>query len=309
LIVTALPLDTPGVTITNTTENSVLTWSAVDGATSYIIDRYEYPGNWYFYTEVTDLTLTYIHQAPFGDGSFTTLRVCSKSGSVTSPYTGELKAYTVPYTPINVTASTDQINKIVLTWSIPAGGIGKNYKYRVYADDSATGAFTYACMGTDIYNTTALTCTITEFSPNVNKYFKVVAVNSAATVESQKSDAISGKEVSDTTLPTATITSVNGIPYTAYMSFTKNTNITISYTITDNTSSATYCGFMMNAGQSVNMSGLWSENPSMGSTRTLPFNGSATFKPPVTGNWNIEIMWKDASNNYARPKLYFNITN
>jgi len=307
LIVVALPLGTPGVTIENSTENSVLTWPAVEDAASYVIQRYEYPGDWVFYQEVTDTTFTYAHEAPLGNGDYVSLRICSKSGSATSSYTGELKAYSLPYTPINVTASTDQINKIVLTWSIPAAAAGKNYKYRVYADDSASGAFTYACMGTDIYNTTALTCTITEFG-TAAKYFKVVAVNSAATVEGEKSDAVSGCEVADTAAPVITITDVNGSAYTAYMSFSTNTSIRINYGVTDNSGgSIIYSGSSMDAGQSVNMSGRWSESPSSGTTRNSPTTGYLEFNPPVAGTWTIEIMWRDASSNYARKTLRFTI--
>ncbi len=307
LIVIALPLGTPGVTITNTTENSVLTWPGVDGATSYVIQRYEYPGNWYFYQEITDTTFTYTHEAPLGNGSFVSLRICSKSGSATSSYTGELKAYSLPYTPVSITASTDQTNKIVLTWSIPPAAEGKGYKYRVYADDSATGAFTYACMGTGIYDTTALTCTITEFG-TADKYFRVVAVNSTGTVEGIKSEAALGRELPDSTPPVITISDVNGSAYSAGMSFSVNTAIRINYSITDNSGgSMVYSGCSIDAGQSVNMSGRWSESPSSGSTRNSPTTGYFQFNPPVTGSWSIEIMWRDSSSNYARKKLYFSI--
>ena len=162
----------------------MLTWNAVEGATSYRIYRSTSKGSGYSLLGTTTATSYTNTGAKAGTTYYYRVKACNDAGL--SPYSnivsGQAKAVTpklsAPVVKIGNSASS---GKPMLTWNAVSGATS----YKVYRAASQNG--TYSLLGT----VTTTSYTNTGAKAGATYYYKVKAINSAG--ESAYSNIVSGK--------------------------------------------------------------------------------------------------------------------
>ena len=170
----------------------MLTWNAVEGATSYRIYRSTSKGSGYSLLGTTTATSYTNTGAKAGTTYYYRVKACNDAGL--SPYSnvvsGKVKSVTPkPSAPVVKIGNSASSGKPMLTWNAVSGATS----YKVYRATSQNG--TYSLLGT----VTATSYTNTGAKAGVTYYYKVKAVNSAG--ESAYSNTVSGK----TTVTTLTM--------------------------------------------------------------------------------------------------------
>ena len=170
----------------------MLTWNAVEGATSYRIYRSTAKGSGYSLLGTTTATSYTNTGAKAGTTYYYRVKACNDAGL--SPYSnivsGQVKSVTPkPSAPVVKIGNSSTSGKPMLTWNAVSGATS----YKVYRATSQKG--TYSLLGT----VTATSYTNTGAKAGVTYYYKVKAVNSAG--ESAYSNVVSGK----TTVTTLTM--------------------------------------------------------------------------------------------------------
>ena len=186
--------DAPVVKLGNsaTSGKPMLTWKAVEGATSYRIYRSTSKGSGYSLLGTTTATSYTNTGAKAGTTYYYRVKACNDAGL--SPYSnivsGKVKSVTPkPSAPVVKIGNSASSGKPMLTWNAVSGATS----YKVYRATSQNG--TYSLLGT----VTATSYTNTGAKAGVTYYYKVKAVNSAG--ESAYSNVVSGK----TTVTTLTM--------------------------------------------------------------------------------------------------------
>ena len=170
----------------------MLTWNAVEGATSYRIYRSTSRGSGYSLLGTTTATSYTNTGAKAGTTYYYRVKACNDAGL--SPYSnvvsGKVKSVTPkPAAPVVKIGHSAASGKPMLTWNAVSGATS----YKVYRATSQKG--TYSLLGT----VTATSYTNTGAKAGTTYYYKVKAVNSAG--ESAYSNVVSGK----TTVTTLTM--------------------------------------------------------------------------------------------------------
>ena len=170
----------------------MLTWNAVEGATSYRIYRSTSKGSGYSLLGTTTATSYTNTGAKAGTTYYYRVKACNDAGL--SPYSnvvsGKVKSVTPkPSAPVVKIGHSASSGKPMLTWNAVSGATS----YKVYRATSQNG--TYSLLGT----VTATSYTNTGAKAGTTYYYKVKAVNSAG--ESAYSNVVSGK----TTVTTLTM--------------------------------------------------------------------------------------------------------
>ena len=185
----------------------MLTWNAVEGATSYRIYRSTARSSGYSLLGTTMATSYTNTGAKAGTTYYYRVKACNDAGL--SPYSnivsGKVKSVTpklsAPVVKIGHSAAS---GKPMLTWNAVSGATS----YKVYRATSQNG--TYSLLGT----VTATSYTNTGAKAGMTYYYKVKAVNSAG--ESAYSNVVSGqvKSTGQTTVTTLTLghSSASGKP-------------------------------------------------------------------------------------------------
>ncbi len=177
----------------------MLTWDAVDGATSYRVYRAtSQNGPYRLLGSVT--TTTYVNTGA-KDGVTYYYKVTAVNDSGESAYSnivsGQNKAVTPkPAAPVVKIGNSASSGKPQLTWNAVSGATS----YKVYRATSQNG--TYSLLGT----VTATHYTNTGAKAGVTYYYKVKAVNSAG--ESAFSNTVSGQSKSVTPKPSAPVVKI-----------------------------------------------------------------------------------------------------
>ena len=162
----------------------MLTWNAVEGATSYRIYRSTSKGSGYSLLGTTTATSYTNTGAKAGTTYYYRVKACNDAGL--SPYSnvvsGQVKTVTPkPAAPVVKIGNSASSGKPQLTWNAVSGATS----YKVYRATSQKG--TYSLLGT----VTATSYTNTGAKAGVTYYYKVKAVNSAG--ESAYSNIVSGR--------------------------------------------------------------------------------------------------------------------
>ena len=162
----------------------VLTWSAVEGATSYRIYRSTAKGSGYSLLGTTTATSYTNTGAKAGTTYYYRVKACNDAGW--SPYSnivsGQAKSVTPkPSAPVVKIGHSASSGKPMLTWNAVSGATS----YKVYRATSQNG--TYSLLGT----VTATSYTNTGAKAGTTYWYKVKAVNSAG--ESAYSNVVSGR--------------------------------------------------------------------------------------------------------------------
>ena len=170
----------------------MLTWNAVEGATSYRIYRSTSKGSGYSLLGTTTATSYTNTGAKAGTTYYYRVKAVNDAGL--SPYSnivsGQVKSVTPkPSAPVVKIGHSAASGKPMLTWNAVSGATS----YKVYRATSQKG--TYSLLGT----VTTTSYTNTGAKAGVTYYYKVKAVNSAG--ESAYSNTVSGK----TTVTTLTM--------------------------------------------------------------------------------------------------------
>ena len=220
-----------------TSGKPMLTWNAVEGATSYRIYRSTAKGSGYSLLGTTTATSYTNTGAKAGTTSYYRVKACNDAGL--SPYSnvvsGKVKSVTPkPSAPVVKIGNSATSGKPMLTWNAVSGATS----YKVYRATSQNG--TYSLLGT----VTATSYTNTGAKAGVTYYYKVKAVNSAG--ESAFSNVVSGKTTVTTLTmghsatsgkPQLTWKAVSGAAsYRVYRATTKNG----AYTVINTTKALTY---------------------------------------------------------------------
>ena len=215
----------------------MLTWNAVEGATSYRIYRSTAKGSGYSLLGTTTATSYTNTGAKAGTTYYYRVKACNDAGL--SPYSnvvsGKVKSVTPkPSAPVVKIGNSATSGKPMLTWNAVSGATS----YKVYRATSQNG--TYSLLGT----VTATSYTNTGAKAGVTYYYKVKAVNSAG--ESAYSNVVSGKTTVMTLTmghsassgkPQLTWKAVSGAAsYKVYRSTSKNG----AYTVINTTKALTY---------------------------------------------------------------------
>ena len=215
----------------------MLTWNAVEGATSYRIYRSTSKGSGYSLLGTTTATSYTNTGAKAGTTYYYRVKACNDAGL--SPYSnivsGKVKSVTPkPSAPVVKIGNSASSGKPMLTWNAVSGATS----YKVYRATSQNG--TYSLLGT----VTATSYTNTGAKAGVTYYYKVKAVNSAG--ESAFSNVVSGKTTvtiltmghsSTSGKPQLTWKAVSGAAsYKVYRATTKNG----AYTVINTTKALTY---------------------------------------------------------------------
>ena len=232
----AAPVVTAGNSATS--GKPMLTWDAVDGATSYRIYRSTAKGSGYSLLGTTTATSYTNTGAKAGTTYYYRVKACNDAGL--SPYSnvvsGKVKtvAQQKPFAPVVKIGHSATSGKPMLTWNAVSGATS----YKVYRATSQNG--TYSLLGT----VTATSYINTGAKAGVTYYYKVKAVNSGG--ESAYSNTVSGK----TTVTTLTMghSSTSGKPmltwnavdgaasYKVYRATAKNG----AYSVINTTNALTY---------------------------------------------------------------------
>ncbi len=175
-----------------TSGKPMLTWNAVEGATSYRIYRSTSRGSGYSLLGTTTATSYTNTGAKAGTTYYYRVKACNDAGL--SPYSntvsGKVKSVTPkPSAPVVKIGNSAASGKPMLTWNAVSGATS----YKVYRATSQNGA--YSLLGT----VTATSYTNTGAKAGTTYWYKVKAVNSAG--ESAYSNTVSGK----TTVTTLTM--------------------------------------------------------------------------------------------------------
>ena len=220
-----------------TSGKPMLTWNAVEGATSYRIYRSTSRGSGYSLLGTVTATSYTNTGAKAGTTYYYRVKACNDAGL--SPYSnvvsGKVKSVTpklsAPVVKIGNSASS---GKPQLTWNAVSGATS----YKVYRATSQNG--TYSLLGT----VTATSYTNTGAKAGVTYYYKVKAVNSAG--ESAYSNIVSGRATVTTLTmghsstsgkPQLTWKAVSGAAsYRVYRSASKNG----AYSVINTTKALTY---------------------------------------------------------------------
>ena len=215
----------------------MLTWNAVEGATSYRIYRSTSKGSGYSLLGTTTATSYTNTGAKAGTTYYYRVKACNDAGL--SPYSnivsGQVKTVTPkPAAPVVKIGNSASSGKPQLTWNAVSGATS----YKVYRATSQKG--TYSLLGT----VTATSYTNTGAKAGVTYYYKVKAVNSAG--ESAYSNIVSGRATVTTLTmghssasgkPQLTWKAVSGAAsYKVYRSTSKNG----AYSVINTTKALTY---------------------------------------------------------------------
>ena len=230
----------PVVKISNSSASGkpMLTWNAVEGATSYRIYRSTAKGSGYSLLGTTTATSYTNTGAKAGTTYYYRVKACNDAGL--SPYSnivsGQVKtvAQQKPSTPVVKIGHSASSGKPMLTWNVVSGATS----YKVYRATSQNG--TYSLLGT----VTTTSYTNTGAKAGTTYWYKVKAVNSAG--ESAYSNTVSGRATVTTLTmghsassgkPTLTWKAVSGAAsYRVYRATTKNG----AYTVINTTKALTY---------------------------------------------------------------------
>ena len=215
----------------------MLTWNAVEGATSYRIYRSTSKGSGYSLLGTVTTTSYTNTGAKAGTTYYYRVKACNDAGL--SPYSnivsGQVKTVTPkPSAPVVKIGNSATSGKPILTWNAVSGATS----YKVYRATSQKG--TYSLLGT----VTATSYTNTGAKAGTTYYYKVKAVNSAG--ESAYSNTVSG-QATVTTLtmrhsatsgkPMLTWNAVDGAAsYKVYRATAKNG----AYSVINTTKALTY---------------------------------------------------------------------
>ena len=220
-----------------TSGKPMLTWNAVEGATSYRIYRSTSKGSGYSLLGTVTATSYTNTGAKAGTTYYYRVKACNDAGL--SPYSnvvsGKVKSVTpklsAPVVKIGHSAAS---GKPMLTWNAVSGATS----YKVYRATSQKG--TYSLLGT----VTATSYTNTGAKAGTTYYYKVKAVNSAG--ESAYSNVVSGRATVTTLTmghsstsgkPQLTWKAVSGAAsYKVYRATAKNG----AYTVINTTKALTY---------------------------------------------------------------------
>ena len=220
-----------------TSGKPMLTWNAVEGATSYRIYRSTSKGSGYSLLGTTTATSYTNTGAKAGTTYYYRVKACNDAGL--SPYSnvvsGKVKSVTPkPAAPVVKIGNSASSGKPMLTWNAVSGATS----YKVYRATSQNG--TYSLLGT----VTATSYTNTGAKAGVTYYYKVKAVNSAG--ESAYSNIVSGRATVTTLTmghsstsgkPQLTWKAVSGAAsYKVYRATAKNG----AYTVINTTKALTY---------------------------------------------------------------------
>ena len=220
-----------------TSGKPMLTWNAVEGATSYRIYRSTAKGSGYSLLGTTTATSYTNTGAKAGTTYYYRVKACNDAGL--SPYSnivsGQVKSVTPkPSAPVVKIGHSASSGKPMLTWNAVSGATS----YKVYRATSQNG--TYSLLGT----VTATSYTNTGAKAGTTYYYKVKAVNSAG--ESAYSNVVSGRATVTTLTmghsstsgkPQLTWKAVSGAAsYKVYRSTTKNG----AYSVINTTKALTY---------------------------------------------------------------------
>ena len=185
----------------STSGKPMLTWNAVEGATSYRIYRSTAKGSGYSLLGTTTATSYTNTGAKAGTTYYYRVKAVNDAGlsAYSNIVSGQVKTVTPkPSAPVVKIGNSAASGKPMLTWNTVSGATS----YKVYRATSQNG--TYSLLGT----VTATSYTNTGAKAGVTYYYKVKAVNSAG--ESAYSNVVSGK----TTVTTLTMghSSTSGKP-------------------------------------------------------------------------------------------------
>ena len=177
----------------------MLTWNAVEGATSYRIYRSTSRGSGYSLLGTTTATSYTNTGAKAGTTYYYRVKACNDAGL--SPYSnvvsGKVKSVTPkPSAPVVKIGHSAASGKPMLTWNAVSGATS----YKVYRATSQNG--TYSLLG----SVTVTSYTNTGAKDGVTYYYKVKAVNSAG--ESPYSNTVSGQSKSVTPKPSAPVVKI-----------------------------------------------------------------------------------------------------
>ena len=221
-----------------TSGKPMLTWNAVEGATSYRIYRSTSKGSGYSLLGTVTATSYTNTGAKAGTTYYYRVKACNDAGL--SPYSnivsGKVKtvAQQKPSAPVVKIGHSAASGKPMLTWNAVSGATS----YKVYRATSQNG--TYSLLGT----VTTTSYTNTGAKAGTTYYYKVKAVNSAG--ESAFSNVVSGKTTVTTLTmghsatsgkPQLTWKAVSGAAsYRVYRATTKNG----AYSVINTTKALTY---------------------------------------------------------------------
>ena len=182
-----------------TSGKPMLTWNAVEGATSYRIYRSTSKGSGYSLLGTVTATSYTNTGAKSGTTYYYRVKACNDAGL--SPYSnvvsGKVKSVTPkPSAPVVKIGNSAASGKPMLTWNAVSGATS----YKVYRATSQNG--TYSLLGT----VTTTSYINTGAKDGVTYYYKVKAVNSAG--ESAYSNTVSGQSKSVTPKPSAPVVKI-----------------------------------------------------------------------------------------------------
>ena len=229
----------PVVRISNSAASGkpMLTWNAVEGATSYRIYRSTSRGSGYSLLGTTTASSYTNTGAKVGTTYYYRVKACNDAGL--SPYSnvvsGKVKSVTPkPAAPVVKIGNSASSGKPQLTWNAVSGATS----YKVYRATAKNGA--YSLLGT----VTATSYTNTGAKAGTTYWYKVKAVSSAG--ESAYSNIVSGRAMVTTLTmghsstsgkPQLTWKAVSGAAsYRVYRATTKNG----AYTVINTTKALTY---------------------------------------------------------------------
>ncbi len=156
-----------------------LSWTAVDGATSYSVYTSTSPSG--IYGLVSTVSSTSYTNTDLAANTTYYYKVLASNSAGSSSYSSEVSATTYPAAPRDLTATADSSSQITLTWSKIDGATS----YSIYRSSSSTGTYTSIIEGVP-----SETYTDTGLSPKTAYYYKVKASNSigSSDLSSEASD-------------------------------------------------------------------------------------------------------------------------